>query len=56
MGCMLLGPIDSPVAPIMLHHPCKITAFSRQCMDAGIAVVCVGYPATSLLEARWKKM
>ncbi|KAH3757522.1 serine palmitoyltransferase 1 [Pelomyxa schiedti] len=52
MGCWILGNPNSPVVPILLHHPNKITAFSRQCLENSIAVVCVGYPATQLFYAR----
>jgi hypothetical protein len=52
MGCWVLGDEDSPVIPILLHHPRKISSFSRFCLDKGIASVCVAYPATPLLEGR----
>lgn len=33
---------DSPVIPLLLFHPAKIPAFSREMLDRGIAVVVVG--------------
>jgi serine palmitoyltransferase len=51
-GFHVLGDIDSPVVPIMLFHPEKISAFSRQCLEKGLAVVVVGYPATPVLLSR----
>ena len=36
----------------MLYQPAKISAFSRLCLDRGVAVVVVGFPATPLLTAR----
>jgi serine palmitoyltransferase len=51
-GCHVLGQLDSPIIPIMLYMPAKVSAFSRECYERGLAVVVVGYPATRLLEAR----
>ena len=52
MGCEVLGDEDSPVMPMMLYQPNKISAFSRECLARHIAVVVVGFPATPLLLAR----
>ncbi len=52
MGCHVLGDFDSPIVPMMLYHPCKIPAFSRQCYERGLAVVVVGFPASPLLLSR----
>ena len=51
-GFVLLGPSDSPVIPIMIAHPQKMSTFSRECLRRGLAVVAVGYPATPLLGLR----
>lgn len=51
-GFVLLGPADSPVVPIMIAHPQKMSTFSRECLRRGLAVVAVGYPATPLLGLR----
>lgn len=52
MGCHVLGESDSPIIPVMLLHPTKITAFSRECYKRRLAVVVVGFPATPLLLSR----
>ena len=52
MGANVLGDWDSPVAPLMVFQPGKIAAFSRACLERGVAVVVVGFPATPLLTAR----
>jgi len=51
-GFHVLGDIDSPVMPIMIYHPGKLPAFSRRCLDLGLAMVVVGFPATALLLTR----
>ena len=51
-GCAVLGSEDSPVIPIMIFHPAKIPAISRECYKYGVAIVVVGFPATPLLLAR----
>lgn len=52
MGVHVLGEHDSPIIPVMLLHPTKIAAFSRECYKRGIAAVVVGFPATPLLLSR----
>lgn len=52
MGCEVFGDKGSPVVPLMLYHPAKIAAFSRECLDEGLAVVVVGFPATPLVLSR----
>jgi len=44
--------VDSPIIPVMLHHPWKMAAFSRRCLERGIAVVVVGNPAVPILYER----
>eukprot|EP00928_Gymnodinium_smaydae_P039374 TRINITY_DN26912_c0_g1_i1.p1 TRINITY_DN26912_c0_g1~~TRINITY_DN26912_c0_g1_i1.p1 ORF type:complete len:1089 (-),score=227.97 TRINITY_DN26912_c0_g1_i1:230-3496(-) len=51
-GFKVLGDYDSPIIPMMIHHPRKIAWFSRMCMERGIAVVVVGYPVVPLLYER----
>jgi len=51
-GFKILGDVDSPIIPAMLHHPRKMAAFSRKCLAHGIAVVVVGYPAVPVLYER----
>uniref|UniRef100_M4DSS4 Aminotransferase class I/classII large domain-containing protein n=1 Tax=Brassica campestris TaxID=3711 RepID=M4DSS4_BRACM len=36
MGFKVLGDVDSPVMPIMLYHPAKIPAFSRECLRENV--------------------
>lgn len=52
MGCQVLGDNDSPVIPLMLFSPSKISLFSRECYKRGLAVVVVGFPAVPLLQSR----
>jgi serine palmitoyltransferase len=52
MGLQVLGQYDSPVMPVMLYNPCKIAAFSRECLKRGLAVVVVGFPAVPILLSR----
>lgn len=52
MGVEVFGSRDSPVIPMMLYNPTKISAFSRECLARGLAVVVVGFPATPLLLSR----
>ncbi|KAI8619851.1 pyridoxal phosphate-dependent transferase [Chytriomyces sp. MP71] len=51
MGFIVYGR-DSPVIPLLLCHPAKIPAFSREMLKRGIAVVVVGYPATPIITSR----
>ncbi|XP_054714181.1 serine palmitoyltransferase 2-like [Uloborus diversus] len=51
-GFIIYGNEDSPIVPLMLYFPSKITEFVRQLWKGGIATVGVGFPATSLLTAR----
>jgi len=52
LGFHVIGNHDSPIVPIMLYHPAKLPALSRACLEAGIAIVVVGFPVTPLLLAR----
>lgn len=52
MGLHVYGDFDSPIIPIVMYQPAKIAAFSRECLDRGLAVVVVGFPATSPLYTR----
>jgi len=51
-GFKVLGDVDSPIIPVMLHHPWKMAAFSRRCLERGVAVVVVGNPAVPILFER----
>lgn len=52
MGFVLYGDDASPIIPLLLYHPAKIAAFSRDCLARGIAVVVVGFPATPIVTSR----
>ncbi|KAI3939606.1 hypothetical protein MKX01_038561 [Papaver californicum] len=45
MGLQVLGDNDSPVTPIMVYNPAKVSAFSREFFKRDVAVVAVCYPA-----------
>jgi len=51
-GLRVFGDEDSPVIPIMLYFPAKISSFSRACLEKNIAVVVAGFPATPILLSR----
>lgn len=52
LGLTVYGNDASPVIPVMLYNPGKMAAFSRRCLAKNLAVVVVGYPATTLVESR----
>ena len=52
MGLVLSGHRDSPVVPVMIYMPGKLAAFSRLCLERGIGVGIIGFPATSLYSLR----
>lgn len=52
IGFQVIGDDDSPIVPLMIYLPCKIAAFSRECLKRGIALVVVGFPATSVVASR----
>lgn len=52
LGFYMLGDRDSPIIPILIPVPGKIGEFSRLCLERGLAVVVVGYPATPILLNR----
>jgi serine palmitoyltransferase len=52
LGFQIFGDENSPVIPLMIYYPAKLSAFSRECLARNIAVVVVGFPATPLLMGR----
>jgi serine palmitoyltransferase len=52
LGFRVYGNDASPVVPVMLYNPGKLSALSRMCFERGLATVVVGYPATALTEGR----
>ena len=54
LGFITYGHEDSPVIPMLLFHPGKMSVFSRMMLEwnVPIAVVVVAYPATPLVTSR----
>ena len=54
LGFMVCGHVDSPIIPLLLFNPAKMPMFSRLMLEreTPIAVVVVGYPATTLISSR----
>ena len=52
LGFIVYGHDDSPIIPLLVYHPAKISAFSHEMLKRKIAVVVVGYPATPLISSR----
>ena len=52
IGLHVYGDDDSPIIPVMIYFPAKLPAFSRECLKRGLAVVVVGFPATSVVMSR----
>lgn len=52
IGVQVIGDEDSPIIPMMIYLAPKVAAFSRECLARGLAVVVVGYPATSVVMSR----
>ena len=52
MGFSVFGNDASPIVPLLLYFPGKNAAASREMKIRGIAMVVVGYPATSVTDSR----
>ena len=52
LGYITYGHDDSPIIPVVLYHPGKMSAFSHEMLKRRIAIVVVGYPATPLISSR----
>nr|VZI33166.1 unnamed protein product [Spirometra erinaceieuropaei] len=52
MRLVVYGNRDSPVVPLIFCLPGTLVAFSRLCLERGLGVVIVGFPATALLASR----
>lgn len=52
LGFIVYGHDDSPIIPVPLYHPGKMSAFSHEMLKRKISVVIVGYPATPLISSR----
>jgi len=51
-GFKVIGDMNSPVVPMMIFHPLKMTEFSRESLKRGVAVVGVGPPVTGVNGSR----
>ena len=54
LGFIVYGHDDSPIIPLLLYNPAKMPAFSHEMLKRKIAVVIVGYPATPLVQSRYR--
>ncbi|ERT00729.1 serine palmitoyltransferase [Sporothrix schenckii 1099-18] len=52
LGFIVYGHDDSPIIPVVLYSPGKMSSFSREMLKRKISVVIVGYPATPLISSR----
>lgn len=52
MGLIVMGDDASPVVPVMVYNAVLIAELSRRCLEMGLAIVVVGYPATPILRSR----
>eukprot|EP00045_Choanoeca_perplexa_P010868 m.112801 g.112801 ORF g.112801 m.112801 type:complete len:185 (+) comp15421_c0_seq9:149-703(+) len=52
LGFIVYGNDASPIVPVMLFMPGKISAIGREMKKRGICIVVVGYPATPIVESR----
>jgi len=52
LGFIVYGHDDSPIIPLMLYNPAKMSAFSHEMLRRRISVVVAGYPATPLVSSR----
>jgi serine palmitoyltransferase len=52
MGLIVFGRYDSPIIPVMLYNPGKISSFSRECFKRGLAVSVVGVKVVPILMSR----
>jgi serine palmitoyltransferase len=52
LGFIVYGHDDSPIVPVPLFNPGKMSAFSHEMLKRKISVVVVGYPATPLISSR----
>ncbi|KAK6834834.1 Serine palmitoyltransferase 2 [Apiospora arundinis] len=52
LGFIVYGHDDSPIIPVPLYNPGKMSAFSHEMLKRKISVVIVGYPATPLISSR----
>lgn len=51
-GFIIYGNDDSPVVPLLIFFPTKLAAVNRICLEMGLGIVVVGFPATPIIESR----
>lgn len=51
-GFIIYGNDDSPVVPLLIFLPSKVAAMNRTCLEKGLGIVVVGFPATPIIESR----
>lgn len=51
-GFIIYGNDDSPVVPLLVFFPTKLAAMNRICIEKGLGIVVVGFPATPIIESR----
>lgn len=51
-GFVIYGNDDSPVVPLLMYIPAKVVAMNRMCIQKGLGIVVVGFPATPIIESR----
>lgn len=52
MKFQIIGDDACPIVPLMIFHPVKLYYFSEECLQKGIAVAIVSFPATPLTLSR----
>lgn len=52
LDLVVMGDDSSPVVPVMVYNMSLLAPLSRQCLERGVAIVVVGYPATPTRKCR----
>lgn len=52
LDLVVMGDDSSPVVPVMLYNVALLAPLSRRFLEAGVAIVVVGFPATPILMSR----
>ncbi|KAI1720851.1 aminotransferase class I and II domain-containing protein [Ditylenchus destructor] len=52
LGFIVYGHDNSPVIPVLTFYIPKVVCFGRETLKRGLALVCVGYPATAIDRSR----
>ncbi|XP_071161498.1 serine palmitoyltransferase 2-like isoform X1 [Mytilus edulis] len=51
-GFIIYGNDNSPVVPLLVFFPTKLGAINRMCIEKGLGICVVGFPATPIIESR----